>query len=320
MSIQTYEPTADLIHQPANIDPTGGRLVAWAQSLFAAKQLADALCRTTFAPAHFRGKPEDAAAAILFGDEIGLTPGQSLQNVTVISGRPGLYARTMVALALSKGHDVWTETDTPDQVTVCGRRKGSSHVERADWTKDRARKAGYTSNKKYETDPQAMLYARAASDVCRKIAPDALAGLAYTVEEMELAEPATTTTVQRTPRATTAKRAQAPQAPEPDLDEPERTAEPAVADGPADLITPPQMRKVQALFKEQLGGDRATCLRFASETVGREVESSKTLTKAEAGQVIDALEAQQAEQPTEQASGYDVDPNSQWDAPSDADQ
>ena len=30
---------------------------------------------------------------------------------------------------------------------------------------ERARRAGYTNNKKYETDPQSMLYARAAADV-----------------------------------------------------------------------------------------------------------------------------------------------------------
>ena len=46
-------------------------------------------------PAHFRGKPNEAAAAILYGDEIGFTPTQALQNLYVINGKPALYARAM---------------------------------------------------------------------------------------------------------------------------------------------------------------------------------------------------------------------------------
>ncbi|MEV5394508.1 hypothetical protein AB0K56_29695, partial [Nocardia farcinica] len=51
------------------------------------------------------------------------------------------------------------------------------------------RRAGYTTNKKYETDPQAMLYAKACAEVCRKLAPDVLLGISHTREDLEL-EPA----------------------------------------------------------------------------------------------------------------------------------
>jgi hypothetical protein len=157
-----------------------------AQDLTAAHYLAKALCNTSFAPTHFRGKPEEGAAAIMYGDTIGLDPLAALQNIFMISGKPGLYARTMVAIVLSKGHEVWTEEDTPQKVTVCGRRKGTDKIERSEWTIERARVAGYTNNAKYKTDPQAMLYARAAGDVARKVAPDALLGMAYNVEELML--------------------------------------------------------------------------------------------------------------------------------------
>lgn len=207
---------------PTLVDPTGGRLIAWADSLAAAHRIATALCGTTFAPQNFRGKPEEAAAAILYGDEIGLTPSQSLQSVTVISGRPGLYARTMVALVQAKGHEVWTDEETPSKVTVSGRRKGSAHVETSTWTIDRARKAGYLNNKKYETDPESMLYARAAATVCRRIAADALAGLAYTIEELELEQDAETVTVTRTQPGgrVQRKKAEPTPAPEPELSDP----------------------------------------------------------------------------------------------------
>lgn len=201
-------------------DPTGGRLVAWAASLAAAHRIGMALCETSFCPQHFRGKADEAAAAILFGDEIGLTPTQALRSVHVISGTPGLYARTMVALVQSRGHRVWTEKETETEVTVCGQRKGDTHVERSVWTLSRAQKAGYTRNAKYAQTPQDMLYARAAATICRRIAPDALAGLAVTVEELELEDGTPPTETQSPEKPRKARRAPLAPVPEPpSLDE-----------------------------------------------------------------------------------------------------
>src|SRR5664279_1074795 len=135
-------------------DPTGGRLVAWAEAAHAANQLAKALSRTSFVPAAFKGNVNDATAAILMGDELGMSPLAALRSIYVIHGAPAMYARTMVALALSHGHTVWTEKSTDTEVVVCGQRKGSQHVERSVWTTARATKAGYTSNKKYQSNGQ----------------------------------------------------------------------------------------------------------------------------------------------------------------------
>lgn len=182
----------------ATVAPSAlSRIQSAAADMQAAHQLAKALCVTSFAPPHFKGKPDEGAAAIMYGDNIGMDPLAALQNIFMISGRPGLYARTMVALVLSKGHEVWTELDTPEKVIVCGRRKGSENIERSEWTIGRAQKAGYLNNAKYKSDPQAMLYARASGDVARKIAPDALLGMAYNVEELQLDTDQPETTVQR---------------------------------------------------------------------------------------------------------------------------
>ena len=163
----------------------GGDLAATAAKLTDAHKVASALCNTAMVGPHFKGKPEEAAAAIMYGDQIGMNALASLQNIFVISGRPGLYSRTMVAIVQAKGHTVRTVEESDTSVTVAGIRKGSKHEEVVTWTIERAEKAGYTSNKKYKTEPQAMLYARAAGDVCRRIAPDALLGMAYAVEEIE---------------------------------------------------------------------------------------------------------------------------------------
>jgi hypothetical protein len=206
----------------STIDPTGGRLVAWAHAASAAHQLATSLSRTTFVPKHFQGDPGAATAAILLADEIGLSPIIGLRSIYVISGTPALYARTMVALAVSHGHQVWTVESTDTKVTVSGQRAGSEHVETVTWTHERARKAGYTNNKKYDTDPQGMLYARASAEVARKVAPDVLAGVPHSREELEADEPEPTVRASRS-----VKRAERPATAEPAL---EIAAAPSEAD------------------------------------------------------------------------------------------
>lgn len=278
-------------------DPTGGRLVAWAQAASAAHQLAKALVRTSFVPATFKETrdqngdidPGNATAAIIMGDELGLSPLASLRGIYVFKGTPALYARTMRALALAHGHEMWTESSTDSEVVVCGRRRGSEHVERVSWTIARATKAGYTNNQKYKSEPQAMLQAKADSEVARKIAADVLAGIPHSVEDLELSE-VTTTTVAREPapaRVARRKPAPAPAPAEPEFD-PEPEPEPPLP--MEDLITAPQMKKLHALFNEKGFQDRDDRLAYVNEIVGIEVGSSKDLTKDQASRVIDALD------------------------------
>ena len=161
-------------------------LAEWATALDSAYKLGSALCSTEFVPQNFRNKPEAAAAAILSGYSLGLSPMNALSNIFVVQGRPAMYARTMQALVQAQGHEVEREAATDDSVTVIARRKGSTRWQEFTWTIERAKKAGYTSNKKYQSDPIAMLTAKAIAEACRIVAPDVLAGMPYSAEEMEL--------------------------------------------------------------------------------------------------------------------------------------
>lgn len=303
--VERYEPRKDV----ALVDPTGGRLVSWAHAAQAAKQLADALSSTSFVPKIFQGQPDDAAAAIMYGDEIGFTPGQSLQNIYVISGKPALYARAMVALVLSKGHEIWTEASSPQRVIVCGRRRGTKNVERVEWTRAKAEQAGYTTNKKYQSAPEDMLYARASGTIARRVAPDALMGVAYTVEELELGISDTTVTVtqEEPPKKRTAQRASAkkefPAADEPDLDESK----------PEPSITKPQLTKLHILAQERgIEDDRDGYLRYLTNIAGRDIESSKELTVDEASRVIDSLEKDVNALKPKTDEAAEPDPNEHW--------
>jgi len=282
---------------PVQIDPTGGRLVAWAGAAGAAHQLATSLSRTSFVPKAFQGNAADATAAIMLGDELGLSPIAALRSIYIISGTPALYARTMVALAMAHGHEIWTEESSDRQVTVCGKRRGSEHVERATWTIDRARKAGYTNNKKYDTDPQAMLYSKAAGEIARKVAPDVLSGVPYSVEDLELEpENQPKTPVSRASR--TVQRAPAPQAPEPEFDEPQEPVK-TTAERADEPITPKQLTALNAALSQDLGfTEREDKLAYLSGELGREITSSKDVTKREAMRLLDGFAAVADAEPT----------------------
>jgi len=279
------------LHQPVDgtlITPAAeqaGALISGSLALLdGSYRLAQTLVQTSFAPPHFRGKPEEGAIAVMYGAQLGLDPLQALQNITVISDRPGMYARTMHALVLRAGHRVTVTESGPERVVVTGQRKGSPDVETAEWTTDRARRAGYTSNKKYETEPEAMLRARALADVCRLIAPDVLLGLAYTAEELEfIEEPAEHTPLPKKGRESAADLLGAPEA-EPD---------------PAPAPDAASAQQITAIYTGMtaLGYDRDAAKVVAAGLVGLEsLGSMKDLTRDQASTVLDRIAQRQQAQ------------------------
>lgn len=138
--------------------------------------------KTGICPDTFRGKPVDAAAAIMRGAQLGLQPNQALEGFFVVHGRVGMYARTMQAIAQRCGVQFQTIEATDQVVTMEGRR--GDIVERVSWTIERATKAGYTTNKLYKTNPIEMLRQKCLAELSRLLAPDALMGM-YNEVEME---------------------------------------------------------------------------------------------------------------------------------------
>lgn len=127
-----------------------------------------------------------AMAAAVYGATLGMGVSKSLQNVFMVYGTPSIYARTAVALAVARGHEVWEVEASDTAVTVSARRRGSNKVHTRTFTMEQAKQAGFTRNEKYSTQPREMLYAKAAMNVCRKAFPDVLEGIPYSVEELEL--------------------------------------------------------------------------------------------------------------------------------------
>lgn len=324
MTVETFQshvPAVAATHVPDAVHT----LRAWASTYAEVALFVAPLVDTPFCPDAFRPKVDprataeekraardvavaSATAAVLYGAGIGFDPLTALQNVYVVGGRPGLYAAAMVAIVQAAGHEVWTEDITDSRAVVCGRRRGTEQIERVTVTIDGAKRAGWTRNQKYSSEPQAMLWARAASTVCRRIAQDALKGIGASVEELEDSEqtPAAgsstgTRTVQRAPqrRAVAAPAADEPPIgrqvedrqlpPLPGEDEPG-----ARQDRPVEPVTDGQLRALGAAFTE-LGvkgaGERADRLAVTSRLVHRQIGSAKDLTRDEASIVLDTLKA-----------------------------
>ena len=148
---------------------------------------ADFITKTGACPTIYKGKPLDAAAAIIRGTALGFDPDGALEAFFVIQGKTGMYARAMIAVAENVGCRVWEEEATDDSVTWCGTRPGDDKVERVTWDTARVKLAGYDKNAKYKSNPLEMKRAKCQSELARILAPGALMGLVSEAEPDALA-------------------------------------------------------------------------------------------------------------------------------------
>jgi hypothetical protein len=145
-------------------------------------RLAQRISRTAFA-GDYRGRPDDAFAAILAGREAGLAPMQSLTGIHVIDGRPAFSPELMRALVARAGHRLDVLEATDQRCTLAGVRADTGAGAQVTWTIADAQRAGIAGKGAWRTYPRAMLAARATAELCRLLWPDIIAGLSYTDEE-----------------------------------------------------------------------------------------------------------------------------------------
>lgn len=261
------------------------RLGRWLQQADAVFAIAQRVCSTSFAPAAYRGKPDEAAAAMLAGAELGFDPMASLRAFDNIQGIPAPKALTLRAVVLGRGHQVEIVESTPDRAVVRGRRDGLGDWQTSVWDIDRARRMDLLKKDQWQKQPQAMLVARATAEMCRWIAADAVMGMPYSSEEMQ-DQPALAPSPAPARRLTMA-----------DLDaEPEPDPDGAPQWLPADgePMTDKQRAHMFALWSE-LGysnseEDRRKRLWLTAQILGLEsLESSSDLDSVEANRLIAAL-------------------------------
>lgn len=189
-------------------------------------KVAQKIANTPFVPTAFRGKPESVYAAVLYGEELGLGPMQSLTQIHVIEGKPSLAPEGMRGLVLKAGHRIDVKTASNDKVVLYGRRADSGSEATVEWTLKDAQLAGLAGRGAWKTYPRAMLLARATSELCRMLFADIIAGLSYTPEEVMSISGQEYVMV-------------APETPQTALDAPETPAEPEPAEIVLENVTAP---------------------------------------------------------------------------------
>ncbi len=134
--------------------------------------------------------------AMQYGAEIGLKPMQSLQNIAVINGKPGLYGKALPAVVQATGllldfQEHWEgKAGTDDWTAIChikrcgkGPEKIQERTERFSWAQ--ARKAGLDKKAgPWQQYPDLMLRYRARGLAFNALFADCLCGLGM-VEELQ---------------------------------------------------------------------------------------------------------------------------------------
>lgn len=252
-----------VVHQPQN---SMTEVMDYARAVQSASMLPDA----------YRGKPADIMLAVGLGNSMGLSPAESLYRINVIKGKPTAAAELIASNVRKAGHRlrVQTEGTTVTATIVRADDPDFEHtvVRDAAW----AKQMGLADQANYKKQAVTMLQWRAITAVARLACSEALYGVQYTPDEILDSAP-----LRSASAPTSASERMASilgNAPEPEETEP---------------ITPDQLKKLHTVLTK-LSMTREDALPFYSGTVGRDIDSSKSLTKDEASHVIDALKRLEA--------------------------
>lgn len=162
------------------------------KNLEEAMKMAELIAKSDLAPPAYRNKPGNVLIAVQMGAELGVPPMQSLQNIAVINGKPGIYGDMGKAILQKNGCQIHIDDISlvrQNEIAKCIiKRSGHPTVERTFSVQDAKDaglwgKAGAWTNYKWR-----QLTWRAFWFAARDIASDLLKGM-NGVEEIIDMEP-----------------------------------------------------------------------------------------------------------------------------------
>ena len=153
-------------------------------------QLAKILAVSDIVPKDLRGKEANVLLVLMFGNEIGITAAQALQNVMVVNGRPSLWGDAVMGLVLASSvyedsQDSFDPTKDGGTATFRSKRKGKDWVVRTFSMKDAAKAKLDKKEGPWQEYPTRMLFHRARSWALRDSFADVLKGFRYYEEERD---------------------------------------------------------------------------------------------------------------------------------------
>ena len=167
--------------------------VNWAPRTFEqGMELAKLVANTGFAPKNYKGHPEECLMAMMAGNEVGLGPMASLQNIAVINGYPSVFGDAALALVkASPDYEYLHETFSEDGSTaICqAKRKGEEESIRKFSLKDAADAGLLDKPGPWKQYRKRMLQMRARAWAIRDVWPHVLKGLSIKEEVQDIKEP-----------------------------------------------------------------------------------------------------------------------------------
>lgn len=164
-----------------------------------AYRYANYIVSSGLAPQCFK-TPEAVLIAVQYGAEVGLKPMQSLQSISVVNGRPGLYGKALPGIVLQHGileqFKEWTEGEGEGLVAVCEvKRKGMETVRVEKFSAADAKKAGlWGKSGPWSQYPKDMLKHKARARAFNALFADVLCGLPVLEDIQDLPPPRRTET------------------------------------------------------------------------------------------------------------------------------
>lgn len=147
---------------------------------------AEKIAQSNLLPKQYQRNPANVLLALEYGTALGISPVVAMQQIHVIEGKPTASAQLIGGLVRNAGHKLRVEFDrqTMTATATIIRSDDPDYQFTAVWTMERAKAANLTGKGNWRTYPDAMLKARAITEVARDACPEALFGVAYTAEEL----------------------------------------------------------------------------------------------------------------------------------------
>lgn len=149
------------------------------------KEMANAMISTGLISKSL-ARPEQVIFLIMSGNELGMGPMWSVQNLQIVDGKVSAKAEAMMALVYKNcpGAKI---TFLQNDDTACRLEASRPGCEpyKFGYSMDDAKKARLAEKDNWKKYPRAMLRSRAVAEVCRAVFPDAIAGISsYTPWEI----------------------------------------------------------------------------------------------------------------------------------------
>lgn len=155
------------------------------RTLDEAMQYAKLICDSDFCPKEHRGKPGNVLIAIQYGAELGLSPMQALQNISIINGRPCVWGDALLGLVMAHPTFVNIHEEIKNNTAYCTLERKNKNPVQCTFSIDDAKKANLWGKAGTWTGyPNRMLQLRARTFALRDLFPDVLKGIT-TREEVE---------------------------------------------------------------------------------------------------------------------------------------